>query len=212
MFRAVNDAGFWDRSARKYAAGPLADPAGFERTLERTRHHLKAGGTALEFGCGTGTAALSLAPSVARMVAIDISAEMIAIAREKAEAAGQANISFEVGTPDAADLPDETFDAAIGFNVLHLVSARAAALANLHRLLKPGGLLMTKTPCLKEMNPVFRLILPAMQLIGLAPYVSFLSQADLEREMEAAGFDVIERGRHASKGKDARPFLVARKR
>ncbi|WP_338000423.1 hypothetical protein [Chelativorans sp. YIM 93263] len=36
MFSTANDARFWDRTARKYAAGPITDMAGYERTLERT--------------------------------------------------------------------------------------------------------------------------------------------------------------------------------
>lgn len=83
MLRVTNDAHFWDRAARKYAADPIADMAGYERTLERTRQHLKGSDTVFEFGCGTGTTALRLAGSVERIVATDISGEMITIAREK---------------------------------------------------------------------------------------------------------------------------------
>ncbi|QEL25971.1 class I SAM-dependent methyltransferase [Bosea sp. F3-2] len=212
MFRAMNDARFWDRIARKYAADPVADMAGYERTLERTRHYLSGGDTAFEFGCGTGTTALKLAPFLARIVATDISGNMIAIARERAEAGHHANVVFEVGTPDAAPWPDETFDVALGFNVLHLVAAREAALSGVHRLLKPGGLFISKTPCLKEMNPIVRIAVPVMQAFGKAPYVASLSAGELERTIAAAGFEIIERGQHASRGRDARPFLVARKR
>ena len=211
MVRNSNDARFWDRIARKYAADPISDMAGYERTLARTRHYLKRDDVGFEFGCGTGTTALRLAPSLARLVAIDISNEMIAIAREKARADSCSHVTFEVATPDAAPFPDETFDVAFGFNVLHLVAARDAALRNVHRLLKPGGLFISKTPCLKDMNPLVRLAVPVMQLIGKAPYVAFLSADDLEREVAAAGFEIIERARHASRGRDARPFLVARK-
>ena len=49
------------------------------------------------------------------------------------------------------------------------------------------------------------------QLIGKAPHVTFLSAEDLEREIASAGFEIIEIARHASRGKDARPFVVARK-
>jgi ubiquinone/menaquinone biosynthesis C-methylase UbiE len=203
---------FWNRIARKYAADPIADLAGYERTLERTRHYLRGDEIALEIGCGTGTTALKLAPSVARLVATDISSEMIAIAREKAAAEGRSNVALEVATPDAAPWPNATFDIAFGFNVLHLVAARQAALRGVYRLLKPGGLFISKTPCLKEMNPLVRIALPAMQLIGKAPYVAFFSAEELEQELAAAGFEIIERGRHASRGKDTRPFLVARKR
>jgi ubiquinone/menaquinone biosynthesis C-methylase UbiE len=146
MFNVANDARFWDRIARKYAADPIADMAGYERTLERTRHYLKSDDIAFEFGCGTGTTALKLAPSVGRIVATDISSEMIAIAREKAAAEGRFNAAFEVATPDATPWPDETFDVALGFNILHLVAAREAALRGVHRLLKPGGLFQDAVP------------------------------------------------------------------
>jgi hypothetical protein len=61
------------------------------------------------------------------------------------------------------------------------------------------------------MNPAVRIAVPVMQLVGKAPYVAIFSAADLEREIVAAGFAIVERARHASRGKDARPFLVARK-
>ena len=185
--------------------------AGYERTLERTRHYLKGNESAFEFGCGTGTTALRLAPSVGRIMATDLSGEMIAIAREKASAEGCANATFEVARPEAAPWPDESFDVAFGFNVLHLVSDRAAALRGVHRLLRPGGLFISKTPCLREMNPLLRIAVPLAQLIGKAPYVAFLSAEDVEREISAAGFEIIELARHASRGKDVRPFVVARK-
>lgn len=211
MSRIANEAGFWDRIARKYAAGPVADPEGYERTIARTRDHLDRSMDVIEFGCGTGTTALKLAPSVGRIVATDISAEMIAIAREKANEQDAGNAEFLVATPDAAPWPDGSFDVALGFNLLHLVAARRSALRGIHRLLKPGGLFISKTPCLKGMNPLIRLAIPVMQFVGKAPYVSAFSEVELEQAIEEPGFAIIERARHATKGKDARPFLVARK-
>lgn len=134
MFCIANDARFWDRIARKYAADPIADMAGYERTLERSRHYLRGDEMAFEFGCGTGTTALKLAPFVARIVATDISGEMIAIARERAGAEGGTNATFEIATPDAGLWSDGTFDVAFGFNVLHLVATREATLRGVHRL------------------------------------------------------------------------------
>ncbi len=61
------------------------------------------------------------------------------------------------------------------------------------------------------MNPLIRIAVPLMQLIGKAPHVAFLSAEDLEHEMAAAGFEIVEIARHASRGKDVRPFVVARK-
>jgi hypothetical protein len=50
-----------------------------------------------------------------------------------------------------------------------------------------------------------------MQLVGKAPYVAFFSAVELEREIERAGFTIIERARHGSSRKDARIFIVVRK-
>lgn len=207
----VDNARFWDRAARKYAKSPIEDMAGYERTLDHVRRLLKPTDTVLELGCGTGTTALKLAPSVARLVATDISPEMIAIAREKAAAENCANVEFVVATPNAAPYPDASFDAAMAFNLLHLIEDRAAALRGVHRLLKPGGLFISKTPVLSEMGFAIRLLVPVMQAFGKAPYVGFFCAEALEREISEAGFEIIERARHGSGKKDMRTYLVARK-
>lgn len=203
---------FWDAAARRYAARPVADPDAYERTLERTRHYLKSTDTVVEFGCGTGTTALKLAPYVARFVASDISPEMIAIAREKARAENHTNLEFTVAKPEATSWSDASFDAALAFNLLHLVEARRAALASVHKMLKPGGLFISKTPCLADANPILRVVVPVMRLFGMAPYVGFFTASAFEGEIAEAGFEIVERARHGSRTKDARPFLVARKR
>lgn len=167
-----------------------------------------------ELGCGTGTTALRLAPYVAHILATDFSEEMIAIAHEKAEAGRCANVAFEATTPDGARRADGAFDVVLGFNVLHLIKDRTPVLQSVHQMLKPGGCFISKTPCLADMNPIvspiLRVAVFAMRLIGKAPWVAFLSARQIEREIEAAGFTIVERGYHGSKGKDTRRFLVAR--
>lgn len=211
MARHAAAARFWDQIARKYAANPVQDLEGYERTLDRTRHYLKDTDEVLEVGCGTGTTALRLAPHVSRITATDLSSEMIAIAREKATGQACSNGEFTVATPDAARWPDGSFDAVLAFNLWHLAPDRVSAFANVYRLLRPGGVFVSKTPCLAEMNPFIRLAVPVMRLVGKAPYVAFFSAAALESEIEGAGFMIIERARHGSKRKDARIFIVARK-
>jgi ubiquinone/menaquinone biosynthesis C-methylase UbiE len=211
MAASTADVRFWDRIARKYAAAPIKDMDGYTRTFDRARDYLRGTDTVLELGCGTGTTALKLAPYVSRMVAIDVSGEMIAIAREKAAAEACGNAEFAVADPERAPWPDGSFDAVLAFNLWHLVADRSSALAQVHRVLKPGGLFVSKTVCLAEMNPLIRLALPAMQLVGSAPYVAVFTAPALEREIEAAGFAIVERARHGSGRKDARIFIAARK-
>ena len=211
MTGTTADARFWDRGARKYARDAIKDMAGYERTIERTRQYLKSDDIALELGCGTGTTALKLAPSVSRLVGTDVSAEMVAIAKEKAVQANCGNVEFAVAPLDDAPWPDGTADVVLAFNVLHLVARRPDALARIARYLKPGGLFISKTPCLSEMNVLIRFAVPVMRAIGKAPYVEFFPASVLEDEVRGAGFTLVEKARHGSGAKDPRIFIVARK-
>lgn len=210
MRRDTDDQHFWDRVARKYARDTIKDMVGYTRTLESTRQRLRKDDIVLELGCGTGTTALSLAPTVARIVGSDVSGEMIAIAREKARAQDCGNVEFVVWSADRDTGAQSSFDAVLAFSVLHLIADRSAALRQAMRALKPGGLFISKTPCLSEMNALLRLAVPVARLVGKAPYVSFFSAAVLEGEIRRAGFEIIERARHGSGRKDARIFIVAR--
>lgn len=209
----TSDARFWDRSSRKYARSAIADPNGYERTLERARAHLQPGDSVLELGCGTGTTALRLADGVQSYLATDISGGMIAIADEKLAVESIPALSFRTATAEELVHEESRFDAVLGFNYLHLVRNVPSTLRSIHVLLKPGGLFISKTPCLGDMNPLIRLLLlPAMRAIGKAPHVSSLGASALEQLIIGAGFDVLVRESHASKGKDQRPYIVARKR
>jgi ubiquinone/menaquinone biosynthesis C-methylase UbiE len=207
----VQESAFWDKVARKYAASAISDMAGYERTLARVRQLLTPADVVVEFGCGTGTSALRLAPSLQHLLATDYSSAMIEIAREKAAAEGCANVTFAVEAPEQTVQADASFDAALAFNLLHLVKERKAALAQMHRVVRPGGLFISKTPCLSEMNPLIRLAVPVARWLGKAPYVDFFNGAQLEAEVVDAGFEIVERGRHGAGKKDFRLFLVARR-
>lgn len=207
----ASDARFWDRSSKSYAKSRISDQAGYERTLQRTSALLKPTDRVLELGCGTGTTALQLASGVENYLATDISAGMIAIADEKLAATPIPGLAFRAAAAEALASEAARFDTVLGFNYLHLVRDLPGTLHSIHALLAPGGLLITKTPCLGDMNPLIRLALPLMQMVGKAPYAGVFSAQELSDLITAAGFEVVSTERHASKGKDSRPFIVARK-
>ena len=208
----ASDARFWDRTSRKYAKSAISDQAGYERTLERTRALLKSSDSVLELGCGTGTTALRLAGNVREYLATDISAAMIAIANEKHAAGPIAALAFSTTTAEALAPHAARFNAVLGFNYLHLVRDVPGTLRHIHALLAAEGLFISKTPCVGDMNPLIRLAVPAMRAIGKAPYVSVFRAGQLNEQLRAAGFDILATESHATKGKDSRPFIVARKR
>jgi len=210
---AARKARFWDRIARKYAADPIADLAGYEATLQRVLALLHPGQDVLEIGCGTGTTALRLAPFTRRLLATDVSQQMITIAREKLAARPMAQLGFAVADADAQVFGQGIYDAVLAFNVLHLVSDLDQALAQAVRALRPGGLLISKTPCISEMNPLVpRLALPLMRAIGKAPDVlQCFDAAQLRAAMARQGLQIEAVERHGTRGKDIRVFIVARK-
>lgn len=208
----ASDARFWDGTSRKYAKSVIADQAGYERSLDRTRELLRPVDRVLELGCGTGTTALRLAGDVQSYFATDISAEMIAIAEQKRAAGPVPSPVFRTATAEALAVEDGRFDAVLTFNHLHLVRDLPDTLRRIHALLAAEGLFISKTPCLGDMNPLIRLALPAMRAIGMAPYVSVFGAMELSQLVRAAGFDILATESHATKGRDHRPYIVARKR
>jgi ubiquinone/menaquinone biosynthesis C-methylase UbiE len=209
----ASDAQFWDRASRKYARSRISDPNGYERTLERTRVHLQPEYSVLELGCGTGTTALRLAGGARSYLGTDISGGVIAIANEKLAVVPIPALSFRAATAEELVHEESRFDAVLGFNYLHMVRDVPDTLRSIHALLKPGGLYISKTPCLGDMNPLIPLLLlPVMRAIGKAPHVSSFSTSELEQSIADAGFDVMVKESHASKGRDQRPYIVARRR
>jgi ubiquinone/menaquinone biosynthesis C-methylase UbiE len=67
---------------------------GYEETLARTRSFLHAEDHLLEIGCGTGSTALKLAPSVRQITATNVSGGMLGIANGKLQKTGLKNLAF----------------------------------------------------------------------------------------------------------------------
>ena len=199
---------FWDKVADRYAAMPIGNQTAYEQTLARVADHLKSSDSVVELGCGSATTALTLAPKVARMLATDASAEMVRIAREKTQA--QENIEILQAAIDDPRLATGAHDVVMAFSLLHLVDDLDATLAQVAVMLKPGGLFISKTPCLRSMW-YLRPLLPVLRLLGKAPGgVEFLNPYALVAAIRRAGFEIVETGDYPAKTPPRR-FVVARK-
>lgn len=119
----------------------LQDQAG---ALIDLLHHDTAypgGSLVLEAGCGVGAQTITLArrSPQARFVAVDISRDSLAAARQEVAAAGAANVDFLQADIFALPFAAGTFDHVFVCFVLEHVSRPEQALAIMHKLLKPGG-------------------------------------------------------------------------
>lgn len=187
---AAASAAYWNGIARKYSRRPVPNPDAYAETLRRIRARLSPRDRVLELGCGTGSTALTLTPHVARYAAVDVAEEMIAIAREK-DASGAVAFSVIDAEARAAPVVEGGWDAVLALNLYHLTTDLDGALSRAASLLRPGGHLISKTPCLAE-QWWLRPIAGAMRLFGKAPAIAFLSTRELEAAIKRAGFEIIE--------------------
>ena len=149
--------GFYDRTGRHltrffggsmhygYWTGP-DDDSTLEEASERFTDLMAekldaAGGRVLDLGCGTGEPAVRVARTTgAEVVGISVSAEDVRCATARAEAAGLADrVRFEVADAMAPPFPANSFDAVLALESMGHMPDRARVLAEIARMLRPGG-------------------------------------------------------------------------
>lgn len=195
--------------ARRYAAQPIADQAAYEKKLEITRKYLRPEDEVFEFGCGTGSTALLHAPYVRHIHAIDYASNMITIANEKKAEAGIDNASFAVGDINELNPAESQYDVVLGLNILQLIEDIDPVIDKVHALLKPGGYFISSSVCMSRPPGVWRLLLPLLSFLHIAPAVKGRSKEDLLGSLQRAGFSIAER--YDPETQDAVVFLVAKK-
>lgn len=111
------------------------------RAWERGQLQLGRGHRLLDVGCGLGEAALVLAEDLGEdgeVVGVDVSTEMIGVARRKAGAA-KCRVRFAVGDACALDEPDDSFHAVRSERTLQWLADPVAGVAEMSRVVRPGG-------------------------------------------------------------------------
>jgi SAM-dependent methyltransferase len=108
--------------------------------------HLAPGAAVLDVGCGSGTITADFAAAVApgRVTALDSSAEAVAEARRAVAERGLSNVDLTTGDVHALDFPDGTFDVVHAHQVLQHVADPVAALAEMRRVCRPGGMVAAR--------------------------------------------------------------------
>jgi SAM-dependent methyltransferase len=103
---------------------------------------LRSGETVLDIGCGAGfdsvIAALRVGPA-GRVIALDMTAAMLEKAALSAEQASVSNIDFREGLAESLPVDDASVDVVISNGVINLCPDKMAVMAEVYRVLKPGG-------------------------------------------------------------------------
>jgi len=200
---------FWNKLADKYSQRQISDEAAYQKKLDATREYFKPDMEVLEIGCGTGSTAIAHAPFVKHIRATDLSPRMIEIAKDKAKGAGIDNVTFEALSVDALDVSAAGFDAIMAHNLLHLLDDRQRAIADIHTMLKPGGVFVSSTACIGDMMLPLRLIIPVGRFLRLFPLVKVFTATELKASLDNAGFEIDYEWQPK---KYAAAFIICRKR
>jgi ubiquinone/menaquinone biosynthesis C-methylase UbiE len=160
---------------------------------------LQTGEAVLDVACGPGSATRLAAERVGprgRVLGCDLSAAMLEVARTKPAPAAAAPIDYREATADALPVADESFDVAVCQQGLQFFPDREAALAELHRALRPGGRLGIAVWSQIGDSPIFAVLCEAIREVAgdeladryrTGPW-GFPSGERLLELVEAAGF------------------------
>ena len=149
---------------------------------------LREGEAVLDLGSGGGLdcflAAKKVGPS-GRVVGLDMSADMIQLARRNARSVGAENVQFRLGEMEEMPFPDGSFDVIISNCVINLSPDKDAVLRECYRVLKLGGrlrvsdIVWTREPGEKERSDLAS---------WTACVAGALTEADYASKLRAAGF------------------------
>jgi enediyne biosynthesis protein CalE5 len=164
---------------------------------------LAPGMRSLDIACGSGQPALTVARRVqpgGRVVAIDLSSSMVAVASKQAAAAGLSNVEFRQMDMEQLDFDDASFDAATCRWGLMFSPDPERAMREIHRVLRRGGRFAAITWGDRANNPYMWIVGEAMTAFidpagspgaGVAAAFSLSEAGALEDLLRAAGFDSV---------------------
>jgi ubiquinone/menaquinone biosynthesis C-methylase UbiE len=151
---------------------------------EAQRGHL------LDVACGPGVVTAAIAPGAASVTAFDATAAMLDTARARCAKAGLANVAFERG--DAENLPfaDARFDGAVTRLAIHHFADPQRALAEMFRVLRPGGCAVVVDVVSSE-DPAECDLHNAIERLRDPSHVRMLPASELDASVAGAGFNVV---------------------
>jgi len=188
---------FWDNASKNYDKTEERFEYIHRKSRENAKKYLKHSDIVLDYGCGTGTASCEFANQVNEIHAIDISSKMIEIAKEKAASSKIENVDFVQTDIFDKRYKKESFDVILAFNMLHTVPNPQNAVERIHELLKPEGLFLSVTPCLRDkmsflLNMQIQLV-RVLCKIGIIPIpIRRLKSSELDDLITSGHFYAIE--------------------
>jgi ubiquinone/menaquinone biosynthesis C-methylase UbiE len=185
---------FWDIFSSKYDKITQGTNLTRDVEIEKSLKYIQSNHVALDYGCGTGTLANSIADKVQKVIAIDISSGMLEVAKKKAVEKQITNVEFLKISLFDEQLHQKYFDIIFAFNVLHFVEDGVKCIHRIHDILKPGGYFISSTECGGENKKSFiNVVTSLLSSVRIMPYVRLLTKNELDSSIIDGGFEIVER-------------------
>ena len=159
------------------------------RRVKMLSTHLRAGMRVLELGCGTGYFTRELARSEAEIVAVDLSPELLEIAKTHSSTP---NVHYEIQNACALRCADAVFDSVVGSSVLHHLDIKKA-LPEIYRVLKQDGRIYFTEPNMLNPQIAIQKNVPwVKRKLGDSPDEKAFFRWPLRRLLEQTGFHDVQ--------------------
>lgn len=146
--RIARERKFWDSKAWQYdKVVNKFFPKPYKVIVENLIQDVSQSENLLEVATGTGILAIQLSPFISHITAVDISTEMLSVAKEKINRLKINNINFKIGDICNLEFNDKSFDTVLASNVLHLLFQPELALQEIRRVLTDNGKIIVPTFC-----------------------------------------------------------------
>lgn len=189
----VNVKKFWNKTSKNYDSMVNSKYAeAYNKTIKITKNYLKNTDIVLDYACGTGITTIELSRNVKKISAIDISENMISVARNKCKKEGITNVEFNIGDIYNEKLKKSSFDVIMAFNILYFIKDVDNVLSRINELLKPGGTFISVTDCLGEKKTFSIGAQYLLSKLGVIPYIRRFKVSELRESVEAGGFSIIQ--------------------
>ncbi len=181
----TNSLKFWNKASKFYAKYMNKNVGAYLYFTKVLQNYLNKEMQVLELGCGTGELSVLVADNLQNLIATDFSEGMIRACKNKNL---KSNIIFKVEDACNLSFKDNSFDAVLIANVLHIVSDMDLVLSEIRRVLKKNGIVFAPIFVYNEQK--FNLSMWFLEKLGFKTYHKF-SSVEYVKYLEDKGYDII---------------------
>jgi 2-polyprenyl-3-methyl-5-hydroxy-6-metoxy-1,4-benzoquinol methylase len=184
---------FWNKASKNFDAKVYKKyRKPFDELISLTNKYLRIDDNVLDYACGTGIITIELSGSVKRILAIDISDQMIEKAKGKAIERNIQNVDYQITNIFDSRLKLSSFSVILAFNILHFFKDQSSVLVRINQLLTHDGLLISETGCFKERMSLIVLLERMLSKLNLHPFVKVMTCNELENLIRKNHFEILE--------------------